>query len=116
MKRLLTTVVILLAFVGPVFAGTLDLEWSPAVGATGYDVEESLDNGITWRVMPVTPVCSGTPIACKATVTFSATARPLYRFVAKNAVGRVPSSIYIGSACDTCILPDAVDRASAGRP
>jgi len=80
---------VLIALVGLGEAGSVTLVWDPVINATGYEIEQSVDNGATWIVVvPNVPasVCVGTPAQCK--VVYVAPDRVQIRFVAKNAMGR----------------------------
>ena len=89
MKRIALLVAILL-FAAPVFAGSVTLVWNPVTGATGYDIEQTVDGGTTWTVIasPAPSVCTGTPVTCSFTHTAPSSGLVLFRFAAKNAVGK----------------------------
>ena len=46
MRRLIIGVTLLLA-AAPAWAASVTLEWTPVTGATGYDIEQSTDTGVT---------------------------------------------------------------------
>lgn len=74
----------------PAFAGSVTLVWDPVAGATGYDIEQSTDNGTTWTVVasPALGACTSTPVVCRLTLTAPSTGLVLFRFSSKNAVGK----------------------------
>lgn len=122
MKTLFLVVAALLVSVVPLvvpwaLAGPLTLEWSPVAGATGYDIEESIDNGATWTIKAsVLPtVCTGTPSLCLWSGTTPTAGRPLYRIISKNANGRTAPQIGIWSTDTSQGPPPAIDGTAGSR-
>jgi hypothetical protein len=110
--RTLMIAVLVAALAAAAHAGSVPLEWDPSPGATGYEVEQSTDNGTTWtRILDLTgAVCTGTPARCAATYAAPSTGLVLLRFVAKNAAGK---TVRFGEGvwhCETC-KPPAAPRA-----
>lgn len=93
MLRLLVAVLlVLLVGAAPAHAATITVEWNPAAGATSYDIEQSLNDGVTWTSAKVGIVasiaCLGTPLLCTTTLIPPATGLVLFRIVAISNVGR----------------------------
>ena len=104
-RYLIGLIIILLS--SPALAGPVTLRWDVSSTATGYEVEQSLDNGSSWTkvVDLTTSVCTAT--ACTHTLTAPVTGQVLYRFVSKNAVGR--STRYDAGTwyCESCKPPSS---------
>lgn len=103
MRRLMVLVVAMV-LAQPAIAPAFQLVWSPVASATGYDVERSIDNGLTWTILPGVPACTGTPVTCTLTDAAPPQGRPQYRVVSKNAGGRTPSMTF-GGICTSCPAP-----------
>lgn len=100
----------LLALASSAHAGSVTLSWDPVVGATGYEVEMSVDGGLTWaKVVDVAAsVCTGSPAWCKATYLAPDAGRPLFQYISKNANGKTIRKTAGTWHCYTCDGPGFV--------
>src|SRR5688572_27583076 len=73
----------------------------------GYDVEETTDNGQTWKVVASVPTCAA---LCSVTLP-EPTGRPQWRVVAKSPGWRVPSTVFFGT--DAAARPQATSQPPA---
>jgi hypothetical protein len=105
MKTFIVAAILWFAMALNANAGTEVIDFDGAVGATSYQIQQSVDFGVTWTVNAKLPACSGTPIRCVVTVTLPDTGYVLLRTVATNAQGsaiRYKSGIW---HCQSCTPP-----------
>lgn len=86
-------------------AGDITLHWEAAPGATGYEIEQSIDAGTTWTKVADLTATVCTPAGCSIALTAPAAGRTLYRFVAKNAAGRTIRYDAGTWSCESCKPP-----------
>ncbi len=86
-KTILLAAALILWATSPSYAGTVIIDWDAAVGATGHQVQQSIDLGTTWTLNTAVATCTGTPLKCVATVILPDTGYILTRVVETNGVG-----------------------------
>jgi len=112
MTRLLALALAILALASLAQAATITIEWAPGVGATAYDIEQSIDNGATWKVaksVMTASVCTTTK--CSTTYIPPATGLVLFRIVSYNAQGKSIRTHAGFWYCEQCILPGTASSA-----
>lgn len=101
MLRILCAVLLALLVVTPAQAAVITIEWYPAVGASSFDIEQSVFTpsapgsqtgtfgpwGVAKIAVPVS-ACTGTPVLCTTTLTPLATGLVIFRIISINAQGR----------------------------
>ncbi|HXH12335.1 MAG TPA: hypothetical protein VNP04_21525 [Alphaproteobacteria bacterium] len=107
-------VALLLMTVGVASAGDVTLQWTGDAKATSYEIEQSVDSGATWTVvLTVLPTeCTGTPPLCTTTYSAPSTGMVLFRYVAKNDIGRTIRFDAGTWHCESCKPPTAVSHVS----
>ena len=89
-------------------AGSVTLRWEASTGATGYEIEQSVDNGTTYTLvanLTTAVACPSVTTPCTTTLTAPSTGLVLFRFSAKNAIGK---TIRFGEGvwhCESCKPP-----------
>lgn len=69
-------------------AASITIEWVPALGATSYDIEQSVDQGTTWTVAKSISSSVCTTTKCSTTYSPPVVGLVIFRMVSYNAQGK----------------------------